>query len=51
VSLARWLAQQHRREEADQALAASGVSDLADRETPEVVAAARLRADWGLVGP
>jgi hypothetical protein len=47
ISLARYLAERGRREEAKTALDRSGVSALADRATPEIVAADRLSAELG----
>jgi len=47
VALARHFAERGRREEAKMALAESGVSALADRTAPEIVAADRLSAALG----
>ena len=45
IALARHFAERGRREEAKTALARSGVSALADRAAPEIVAANRLSAE------
>ena len=47
IALARHFAERGRREEARTALAESGVSALADRAAPEIVAADRLSAALG----
>ena len=47
IALARHFAERGRREEARTALAESGVSALADRAAPEIVAADRLSAELG----
>ena len=47
IALARHFAERGRREEARTALAESGVSALADRAAPEIVAAEGLSAELG----